>query len=156
MGRLRKELRQTIVDKYWEVIELLVAHMFPRDPNDKKVWSRMIRSGPAKNVIFAFEAKLKRVPDDKFEALMAEIDSMEPSELMRRVFKAGLSQLPKKQGGRPGMFSLDVRKRAIQDIGVEYARRPRLADAIETVAARYGMPTKYLRKVWKNRERLKQ
>ncbi len=87
---------------------------------------------------------------------MAEIDSMDPLEMMRRVFTTGLGLLPKRRGGRPGMFSLDVRQRAIQDIGHEYARRPRLADAFEVVAARYGMPTKYLRKVWKNRERLKQ
>ena len=155
-GRVREELRQKIVDKYWEVIELLAAHMLPGNPKDKKIWSHMIRTGPAKSVIPAFEAKLKHEPDDRFEALMAQLDSMEPVELMRTVMSTGLAKLPKKRGGRPARFSLDVRRRAIQDTGHEYARRDRLADAIEVVAARYEMPTEYLRKVWKNRQRLRQ
>lgn len=153
---MRKELRQKFIDKYWELMELLFSKMLPSNPKDKKVWSRMLRNGRAKNAVPALEAYLKRIPDEKFEAVMAQLDSMGPFELMRSGFKAGLSQLPKRRGGRPGMFSLDIRLRAIQDIGIEYSRRPRLADAIETVAARYGMPTKYLRKVWKDRQRLKQ
>jgi hypothetical protein len=152
---VRKELRQKLVDTYWDVIERLAAHMLPGSPKEKKVWSRMIRNGPAKNVMPAFEAKLKHVPDDKFEAVMAEIVSMQPDGLMRTVLKSGLAHLPKKRGGRPPTFSLDVRGKAIQDIGIEYARRDRLADAIEAVAGRYGMPTEYLRKVWKNRKRLR-
>jgi len=153
---VREELRQKLVDKYWDVIERLAAHMLPGSPKEKKVWSRMIRNGPAKNVMPAFEAKLKHVPDNKFEAVMAEIVSMQPDELMRTVLKSGLARLPKKRGGRPPTFSLDVRRKAIQDTGIEYARRDRLADAVEVVAARYGMPTEYLRKVWKNRKRLRQ
>jgi hypothetical protein len=81
---------------------------------------------------------------------------MKLAELMRTVFKTGLAQLPKKRRGRPGTFSREVRQRAVDDIGVEYARRRKLGDAIKVVAARYGMPTKYLQKVWKNRIRLRQ
>lgn len=153
---MRTELRQKFIDKYWDTLELLFARMLPTNPKTKKVWSRMLRNGLAKTVVPGLEAYLKRVPDDRFEAAMAQLDSMGPFEMMRIGFKKGLSLLPKKRGGRPGMFPLDVRRRAIQDIGPEYARHPRLADAIEVVAARYGMPKKYLRKVWKNRERLKQ
>jgi hypothetical protein len=155
-GRVRKELRQKVIDKYWDVLEFLFGHMLPGNQKDKKILSRMIRTGPAKNVIPAFEAKLKHEPDDKFEALMAQLDSMQPDELMRTVFKTGLANLPKKRGGRPGTFSRDVRQRAVDDIGTEYARRRKLSDAIEVVAARYGMPTKYLRRVWKNRMRMRQ
>lgn len=152
---MREELRQKLVDKYWDVIERLAAHMLPGSPKEKKVWSRMIRNGPAKNVIPAFEAKLKHVSDDKFEALMAQLDSMEPVELMRTVLNTSLSQLPKKRGGRPGTFSLDIRRRAVQDIGNEYPRCDSFSEAINVVAARYGMPPEYLRKVWKNRKRLR-
>ncbi len=153
--RVREELRQKIAAKYWETIDLLFAKMLPADAKGKKIRNQMIRTGPAKNGIPRLIANLKHVPDDRLEALLAKIDSMDPVEIMRLVFTTGLGQLPKKRGGRPGMFSLEVRQRAIADIGHEYSRRPRLADAIEIVAARYGMPTKYLRKVWKNRERLK-
>lgn len=152
---MRKELRQRVVDKYWEAIELLAAHMLPGNPKDKKVWSRMIRTGPARSVVPAFEARLKDVPDEKFEALMAGFDSMQADELMRGVFKRGLNRLPKKRGGRPGTFSLEVRQRAVQDIGHEYPRCDSFADAIALVANRYGMTTEYLRKVWKNRKRLR-
>src|SRR5215469_3627834 len=105
------------------MLERLAAHMLPGNPQEKKVWSRMIRTGPAKNVMPAFEAKLKHVPDNKFEAVLAELDSMKLDELMRTVFKTGLAQLPKKRGGRPATFSLDIRQRAIDDVGHEYARR---------------------------------
>jgi hypothetical protein len=101
------------------------------------------------------EAYLEKVPDDKFEAVMAVLDSTHPAELMRGVFKTGLDRLPKKRGGRPAMFSLDVRRRAVQDIGNELPRCDRLSDAVKVVAARYGMPTEYLRKLWKNRKRLR-
>ena len=154
--RVRKELRQKLVDKYWDVIERLFAHMLPGNPKEKEVRSRMIRNGPAKKVIPAFVARLKHEPDHKLKALLADLDSMKPDELMRTVFKTGLSRLPKKRGGRPGTFSRDVRQRAIDDIGIEYARRSKLAEAIEVVGARRGMPTKYLQRVWKNRMRLRQ
>ena len=153
---MKKELRQRIVEKYWDAVERLAAHMLPGNPKDKKVWSRMIRSGPAKNVLPAFETKLKQIPDEKFEAVIAEIDSIQSSELMRGLFKTGLARLPKKRGGRPATFSLDIRRKAIQDIGNEYPRYDTLSEAIDVVAARHGMTSEYLRKVWKNRKRLRQ
>jgi len=154
--RVRKELRQKLVEKFWDVIERLAAHMLPGNPKEKEVWSRMIRNGPAKNVIPAFVARLKHEPDDKVAALLAELDSMQPDELMRTVFKVGLAHLPKKHGGRPGTFSLDVRRRAVDDVGHEYSRCDSFSEAIDVVAARYGMESKYLRRVWKNRKRLRQ
>jgi hypothetical protein len=152
---VRKELRQRLVNKYWDAVETLVSHMLPGNQKDKKVLSRMIRSGPAKNVIPAFEAKLKHEPDDRFEALVAHLDSMQPDELMRTVFKTGLAHLPKKHGGRPGTFSLDVRRRAVDDVGHEYSRCDNFSEAIDVVAARHGMDSKYLRRVWKNRKRMR-
>jgi hypothetical protein len=154
--RVRKELRQRLVDKYWDAIELLLARMLPTNPKDKKAWSRMLSNGPAKTAVTALEAYLKRVPDDRFEAVMALIDSMGPFELMRIGFKTGLSQLPKKRGGRPAAFSLEVRRKAVQDIGNEYPRYDTLSEAIDVVAARHGMTAEYLHKVWKNRKRLRQ
>lgn len=151
---MRKDLLQKLEEKYWDVMELLGAHMLPE--KDKKIWSGMIRKGPAKKVSAAFLTRVKHEPDKKFEAIMAELDSMQPIEIVRTVLSTGLTQLPKKRGGRPATFSLDVRRKAIQDIGIEYARRDRLADAISVVAVRYGMSTEYLHKVWKNRRRLRQ
>ena len=151
---MREDLLQKLEEKYWEVMELLGAHMLPE--KDKKVWSRMIRKGPATKALAAFLTRVKHEPDKKFEAFMAELDSMKTVELIRTVLSTGLAQLPKKRGGRPATFSLEVRRKAIQDIGVEYPRHDRLADAINVVAVRYGMPTEYLSKVWKNRKRLRQ
>jgi hypothetical protein len=153
---VKRELRQKLIDKYWDVIERgVAAQLLPGNPKDKEVWSRMIRNGPAKNVIPAFVARLEHEPDDKFEAALAELESMPPDELMRLVFKVGLARLPKKHGGRPGTFSLEVRRRAVQDVGNEYSRCDSFSDAIDVVAARYGMESKYLRRVWKNRKRLR-
>ena len=153
---MKLELRERIAAKYWKTIELLFAKMLPADPKDKKVRSHMIRTGPAKDVIPRLVAKLKHVPDDRLEALMAEIDSIDPIEMMRLVFTTGLGQLPKKRGGRPASFSLDVRRKAVQDIGNEYPRYDTLSEAIDVVAVRHGMTAAYLRKVWKNRKRLRQ
>jgi len=151
---VRRELLQKLEEKYWEMMELLGTHMLPE--KDKKIWSRMIRKGPARIAQAAFLTSVKHEPDDKFEALMAKLDSMQSVELIRTVLSTSLTQLPKKRGGRPPTFSLDIRRKAVQDIGIEYARCDRLADAIRVVAARYGMPTEYLGKVWKNRKRLRQ
>jgi hypothetical protein len=152
---MREDLRQRLVAKYWEMVELLAADMLPKNPKDKRQWKHMLRNGPAKRGVPSMEAYLEKVPDDKFEAVMAVLDSTHPAELMRGVFKTGLDRLPKKRGGRPAMFSLDVRRRAVQDIGNELPRCDRLSDAVKVVAARYGMPTEYLRKLWKNRKRLR-
>jgi len=152
---VRQELLKKLIDKYWDVIERSAARMLPGNPKEKKIWSRMIRNGPAKNVIPAFVARLKHEPDDKLEAVLAELDSMQADELMRKVFKLGLAQLPKKRGGRPGTFSLDVRQKAIQDVGNEYSRCDSFSEAIDVVAARYGMTPEYLCKLWKNRKRLR-
>jgi hypothetical protein len=86
---------------------------------------------------------------------MALLDSMGPFELMRIGFKTGLSQLPKKRGGRPAAFSLEVRRKAVQDIANEL-QYDTLSEAIDVVAARHGMTSEYLRKLWKNRTRLRQ
>jgi hypothetical protein len=152
---VRAELREKVIAKYWDAIEQLAAHMLPGKPKEKQIWRRVFRTKIGKSVMRTFEASLKPLPDDRFEAVMAELDSKAPVDLMRRAFTTGLGHLPKKRGGRPGMFSLDVRQRAIQDIGHEYPRCDSLADAIELVAGRYGMSTEYLRKVWKNRKRLR-
>jgi len=153
---VRPKLNERIAAKYCDKIELLFAKLLPADPKGKKIRSHIIRTGAAKNVMARLMEKLKHVPDDRLEALLAEIDSMDPVEMARLVFTAGIGQLPKKRGGRPGIFPRDVRQRAVDDIGSEYARCRKLSDAIEAVAARYEMPTKYLHKVWKNRIRLRQ
>jgi hypothetical protein len=154
--RLRQDLRRKIEEKYWEKLDLLFDKILPTDPKNKKVRSRMVRSGPARNAIPRLVAKLKHVQDDKLEAVLAEIDSMDPIEFARVALTAGLGKLPKKHGGRPPAFSLDVRRKAVQDIGNEYPRYDTLGEAIDVVAVRYGMTSEYLHKVWKNRKRLRQ
>jgi len=104
-------------------------------------------------VNFAGEA-LRLIPDEGFEKAMAMMDRI-PADL-RKNLKRALSSLPKSRGGRTPAFSVEIRRRAVQDIGHEYPNCDSLADAIDVVAVRYGMPREYLRKVWKNRKRLRQ
>ncbi len=152
---MRAELREKVVAKYWAQLERLAAYLLPGKPKEKQIWRRAFRTKLGKKVMKSCEASLRRMPDEKFEAAMAELDSIDVVEIMRKAFTTGLGHLPKKRGGRPGAFSLDVRQRAIQDIGHEYPRCNRLSEAIDLVAARYGMTAEYLRKVWKNRKRLR-
>jgi hypothetical protein len=99
------------------------------------------------------ERKLQRTPDKEFEAIMANLDAL-PNDV-HKAFKDAIRYMPKNRGGRPAAFPLEMRKRAIQDVGHEYPRCDSFRDAIELVAHRYGMTPDYLRKVWKNRKRLK-
>jgi hypothetical protein len=101
-----------------------------------------------------YESALRRVPDKEFEGIMTKLDSM-PNDLHKAI-KDSLRYMPKNRGGRPPAFSLEIRKRAIQDVGHEYPRCDSFAEAVDVVAARYGMTAEYLRKVWKNRKRLRQ
>jgi hypothetical protein len=97
---------------------------------------------------------LKLMPDEQFEAAMAMMDEI--PEKLRKNFTGLLDYLPKSRGGRPPAFSLDIRRRAVQDIGHEYPSRDSLGEAIEVVARRYGMTPEYLCKVWRNRRRLRE
>ena len=123
---------------------------------DKSMPKGVITQGLRKSSVFrSLEAQLQREPDKRFETIMANLDGLSP-DTFRKTLKAFVTLMPKNRGGRPATFSLDIRRRAVQDIGHEYPRCDSLAEAIELVAARYGMTTEYLRKVWKNRKRLRQ
>jgi hypothetical protein len=100
------------------------------------------------------EQFLRLIPDKAFEAIMTDLDSL--PEKTHKVVKESLRQLPKDRGGRPPAFPVEIRKSAIQDVGNEYPRCNSFSEAIDVVAARYKMTPEYLRKVWKNRKRLRQ
>jgi hypothetical protein len=153
---VRAELRRKIVAKYREAVEFLFAKVLPGSPKEKKIWIRIIRGGSGRTVGLALDAKLKTEPDDRFQALMADLDSMDLNELVRLALTTGFAHLPKKRGGRPPTFSLEARRLAVQDIGNEYPRCDSFTEAVNLVAARYEMRPEYLRKVWKNRKRLRQ
>ena len=153
---MRAELCEKVMAKYWAQLERLAAYLLPGKPKEQQIWRHVLNSSLGKKVMKSFEVSLRLTPDEKFEAVMAELDSMDAVEISRRAFTTALGHLPKKRGGRPGKFSLEVRQRAIQDIGHEYPRCNSLAEAMELIAARHGMTTEYLRKVWKNRKRLRQ
>jgi len=141
--------------KYWAQLERLAAYLLPGKPKEKQIWRRVLRTKFGQKVMKSFEASLRRMPDTKFESIMAELDTMDAVEVTRKAFKVGLSHLPKKRGGRRGTFSRDIRQRAIEDLGHELPRKT-FAEAIDLVAIRYEMTPNYLRKVWKNRKRLRQ
>ncbi len=140
--------------KYWAQLELLAGYLLPGKPKGNQIWRRVFRTKSGKKIMKSLEASLRRMPDESFEAAMTELDSM--IEMSRKGFASGLAHLPKRRGGRHGAFSLDIRRRAVQDIGHEYPRCDSLREAIEVVAARNGMTPEYLHKVWKNRKRLRQ
>src|SRR5262249_13791480 len=96
---------------------------------------------------------LRQVPDKEFETIMKDQDRLPTA--MQKVVKDSLGLLPKNRGGRPSEFSLEIRRSAIRDIGPEYSQCDSFREAIERVAHRYGMRPNYLRKVWKNRKRLR-
>jgi len=151
-GRLKKELREKVVAKYWAQLERLSTHLLPGTPKEKQIWRRAFRSKEGRQVIKKFETSLVHAPDEMFEEFMREIDTV---ALIRRTFTTALKHLPKKRGGRPSEFPLQVRQLAIQEIGREYPNCDSLGEAIEKVAVRYGMKPEYLHKVWKNRKRLR-
>jgi hypothetical protein len=152
---VRAELREKVVTKFWAKLERLSDYLLPGKPKEKQIWRRVYHTQHGKKVMKGFEASLRRMPDEQFEAVMAQLDSMDPIEIMRQASTSVLGHLPKKRGGRPGIYKLEIRQRAIQDIGHEYPRCNSLGEAIDLVAVRYGMTSEYLHKVWKNRRRLR-
>lgn len=100
-----------------------------------------------------WERIIRETPDKKFEELMSSLDGI-PAQI-HKAFKEAAANTPKDRGGRPPHFPLKVRRQAIQDLGPEYSRWSSFTEAVEIVAKRYGMETDYLRRLWKNRKRLK-
>jgi len=148
---VRAELRREILAKLASQLERLATN-FGGTPVAKG-WAKR---GLGKVGVFkGLEIPLRRAPDKEFETMMANLDELDP-ERMSKGLRNLLVHLPKNRGGRPPTFSLDIRRRAVQDIGHEYPNRDSLSEAIEVVAGRYGMTPEYLRKVWKNRKRLRQ
>jgi hypothetical protein len=153
---MRAQLRQKALAKLEAaflqgVSFLLVGETYFSEKQKKQIERDLWRKSPQRK---QFDMLLRKVPDKDFEGLMANID-LTPS-LLHKAIKNSLKYMPKNRGGRPPAFSLEIRRRAIQDIGHEYPRCDSFRDAIELVAARHGMTPEYLRKVWKNRKRLKQ
>jgi hypothetical protein len=151
-GRLKPELRRKVIAKYWDQLSRLAIYLLPGKSKEEQIWRRGFRTKKGKQVMKELEASLVHAPDEMFEAFMAEIDTV---DVIRRSFTTGLKHLPKKRGGRPSEFPLEVRQLAVQDIGREYPNCDSLAEAIEKVASRYRMTPGYLHKVWKNRKRLR-
>jgi len=147
---VRAELSQKVMAKFAAQLERLAASL---GASKAKGWARsgLKKSGVARGL----EAKLRRMPDKQFETAMANLDFLAPERLSKSL-RAALVHMPKNRGGRPPAFSLEVRRRAVQDIGHEYPNCDSLGESIEVVAERYGMTPEYLGKVWKNRKRLRQ
>ena len=147
---MRADLRKKVMERYWKRIDSVVLPM-KLTPEQKKVHNLFTR----KSQFFKIMQKaLMLMPDEDFEKAMAMMDRI-PDDLKKNL-KGALSSLPKSRGGRTPAFSLEIRRRAVQDIGHEYPNCNSLAEAIGVVAERYKMTPEYLHKVWKNRKRLRQ
>jgi len=147
---MRPELREKVMEKL-ESRLVRLAENFSGKPMPKG-WAR--RGLKSSGIGKAFETGLRRAPDRRFDSIMTRLAALDPTNVSRSL-KMALLNMPKARGGRPPAFSLEVRRRAVKDIGNEYPECDRLTDAICLVAKRYGMSPDYLHKVWKNRKRLK-
>ena len=122
----------------------------PRDKTRKMLESMWKHSPIRKRT----EAAWRRLSDAQFEEANAKLDAL-PS-ILRQSLSEGIGKLPANRGGRPPAFPIEVRRRAIEDLGHELPRTNSFSEAVNIVSARYGMPPDYVRKVWKNRKRLNQ
>jgi hypothetical protein len=148
---VKPKLCQQIMAKLASQLEGIAAVIGDKPIPKGRMTRGLLKSG----VLRGLETQLRRASDKRFEKIMANLDGLNP-DTFRKSLKAFVTLMPKNRGGRPATFSLDIRRRAVQDVGHEYPRCDSLAQAIELVAARHGMTTEYLRKVWKNRKRLRQ
>lgn len=101
-----------------------------------------------------YERAIRALPDTDFEEVMANLDNF--PGFFRKLVNENIVYISRNRGGRPPGAPLEVRRRAVQDLGVEYARCDTFKEAVDLVASRYNMTPDYLRKVWKNRRRLKE
>src|SRR5271157_2396761 len=62
-----------------------------------------------------FEKAIQALPDSEFEVLMANLDAF--PGFFRKMFKENIVYVPKSRGGRPPGAPLDIRRRAVQDLG---------------------------------------
>jgi len=121
-------------------------------PKDAK-WKRFVQEAWKRSPLRKkYERIIRSMPDEAFEVEYARIDS-QPAEI-RRILHANIPHLPRRPGGRRASFSIDIRLRAIDDLAHEQ-RNNSFADAVDLVAARYEMSPDYLRKIWKNRKRIR-
>ncbi len=148
---MRAELREKVLTKFEAQLARLAACFLGESQARQWARTRFELSGQRKML----DAKLRGMPDKKYESMMSSLEVLDPKDL-GQLLKKALPRLPKNKGGRDAMFPLEVRRKAILDIGIEYARRDSLRDAVDAVAARYKMPPDYLRRVWKNRKRLRE
>jgi Mor family transcriptional regulator len=100
-----------------------------------------------------WEKMLRMVPDGEFAEWMSSIDEM-PGKMLASL-KERIAKMPKDHGGRPPHYPLSVRLQAVQELGQELAGGLSFGEAVEKVAKRHEMATSYLRRVWRNRKRLK-
>jgi len=152
---MKPELLRKVIAKM-DAIYLETASSFARGNTDfseerkKDILRDLLAKRPGRARL---EEMYREVPDEEFEKVMSSLDTI-PRDAQKD-FKAALAHFPKDRGGRPSEFPVEIRQKAIQDVRLERAHCDSLRDAIETVARRYKMTPDYLRKVWKNRKRLK-
>ena len=151
---MRQELRKKLLAKAEAAhLRIVALTTYGREFGDKKdeKWKKLAK------VTFApfrkqYELKLRQLADEEFANESARLDS-QPAEV-RKSLSANIRTLPGQKGGRPASFTKEVRLRAIDELALEQ-RNNSFPDAVDLIAARYSMSPDYLRKIWKNRKRLK-
>ena len=151
---MRPELRRKVLTKLKAVYLPTVVSLAGADTYVSEKQKVLILESFWRDQRKQYEKWLRLIPDKEFGTMMTGLDSL--PEHTHKVVKESLRQLPKDRGGRPPAFPVEIRKSAIQDVGNEYPRCDSFSEAIDVVATRYKMTPEYLRKVWKNRKRLRQ
>ena len=148
-SELQKKLLAKIDAIHTRAVALMV-HGAEFQGKEDEVWKKLVEN-TFKPFRKRYEAALRLLPDDQFEAENARLES-QPGEI-RKTLTQHLPNLPAKRGGRPPSFPKEIRRSAIDDLAHEL-RNSSFGEAVTQVAARYEMTSDYLRKIWKNRKRL--
>jgi Mor family transcriptional regulator len=155
---MKPELRRQILEKLDSLV-LSTGALFAEDNPDvtaipakqrKSFQKRMVTQFPQR---MQWEKVFRMVPDGEFAAWMSALDEM-PDKMLASL-KDRIANMPKDHGGRPPYYPLAVRLQAVQEVGQETAGGLNFGEAVEKVAKRHEMSTSYLRRVWRNRKRLK-
>jgi hypothetical protein len=155
---MKRELIRQILAKLDSVV-LSASALFAEGNPDVSAIPTKQRKSFQKNILdrsvqrMQLKKVLRMVPDAEFTAWISWVDEM-PGKMLASI-KQHLANMPKNHGGRTPHHPLAVRIQAIQEVGQELAGGLSFGEAFEKVAKRHGMATDYLRRVWRNRKRLK-
>jgi hypothetical protein len=157
-GVMKPELLRQILEKLDSVVLSTSALFAENNPDvmdipakQREVFQKRIVSQSTQRM--QWEKVLRMVPDGEFTEWMSSIDEM-PGKMLASL-KERIAKMPKDHGGRPPHYPLAVRLKAVQEVGQELAGGLSFGEAVEKVAKQHEMATSYLRRVWRNRKRLK-